>query len=116
MRASLFISYFTGSDSHFIKLEFMFSGTVMAGKPYIIDKLNAVVSYIIDEPSRRLDCLSFTRTASSISASNSIIAARIGASGCRLGIIKLPTGIEKFSTISPDCFSIFFTKIGFSFL
>ena len=67
-------------DFQGIKFEVRFSGTVMVSRPYIIDKLNAVVSYIIEEPSLKLACFSFTRTDSSIFASNSIIAAINGAS------------------------------------
>ena len=78
------------------------SATVNAGKPYIIVKLNAVVSYITEEPSLRLSCLSSIKTESLISASNSRIAAINGASGCLLGIIRLPFGIIKFSSIPPD--------------
>ena len=91
----------------------MFSGTVTASKPYIIVKLNAVVSYIIDEPSLKVASLSFLRTSSSISASNSNIAEINGASGCRLGIIMLPAGILNSSTISPVCFTTFLTLILF---
>ena len=59
----------------------MYSGTVTASNPYIIVKLKAVVSYIIDEPSLKVASLSFLRTSSSISASNSNIAEIKGASG-----------------------------------
>ena len=65
-------------------------GTVTAASPYIMLKFQAVVSYMSDEPSRKLRCRSSTRTDLRTSASNSSIAATKGASGCRLGIIKLP--------------------------
>ena len=44
-------------------------------------RLNAVVSYIIDEPFFKVTCLSSSKTDSFISASNSNIAAIKGASG-----------------------------------
>ena len=76
--------------------------TVTAGNPYIIVRFQAVVSYIIDDPFLRVFCRSSIRTDFLSSASNSIIAAMSGASGCRFGIIKLPGGIVKSFFISPD--------------
>ena len=97
MTAVSLISILVGEGVHLSKLVFIFSGTVIADNPYIIEKLKAVVSYIIDEPSLRFFCLSSINTSLSISASNSNIAEIKGASGCLLGIIKLPFGIRKSS-------------------
>ena len=91
--ASSVISLMIWFGSHLTRLDSIFSPTVKASSPYIIVKLKAVVSYIIDEPFFNLFCLSSNRTASSMSASNSNIAAIRGASGWRLGIIMLPEGI-----------------------
>ena len=114
--ASSLTSIEVTEDSQTSKFELIFSETVIASRPYTIEKLNAVVSYIIEEPSLRTLCFSSISTSSSISASNSIIAAIRGASAWRFGIIILPGGIVKFSSISPVCFKIFFTRIGLLFL
>ena len=78
---------------HSFKPTSRLEGTVTASSPYIIVKLNAVVSYIIDDPSLRFLSLSSAKTDSIMSASNSKIAAINGASGCKFGIIILPAGI-----------------------
>ena len=78
---------------HSFKPTSRLDGTVTASSPYIIVKLNAVVSYIIDDPSLRFLSLSSAKTDSLMSASNSKIAAINGASGCKFGIIILPAGI-----------------------
>ena len=89
-----FIAIFEEEGSQLTRFLSICSRAVTAGSPYIIVKLNAVVSYIIEEPSLRFSCRSSIRTDSSISASNSNIAFMRGASGCLFGIIKLPSGIS----------------------
>ena len=99
-----------------LKLPFRSWGTVIAGNPNIIVKLNAVVSYIIDEPFFILFCFSSINTSSSISASNSSIAEISGASGWLFGIIILPGGIAYSLIVMPFCFNASETFIGLSFL
>ena len=79
--ASSFTSIVMGEGSHSSRSSLRNSGTVIASKPYIIVKLKAVVSYMIDEPFFKVACLSLLRTSLSISASNSRIAETKGASG-----------------------------------
>ena len=114
--ASLLTSITSGEGFQGFKFDLISWGTVKAGNPYIIVRLNAVVSYIIDDPFLILFCFSSIKTSSSISASNSRIADIIGASGWLFGTIILPTGIVYSSSITPFCFSAFETLIGLSFL
>ena len=79
--ASSLTSIISSAGDQTSKLDLSSCGTVIAGKPNIIVKLNAVVSYIIEEPFLILFCFSSMRTSSSISASNSSIADIRGASG-----------------------------------
>ena len=114
--ASWLISNDSGEGVQSVKLSFKSWGTVIAGNPNIIVKLNAVVSYIIDEPFFILFCFSSISTSSSISASNSRIAETRGASGWLFGIIILPVGIVYSLTVTPFCFSTLETFIGLLFL
>ena len=100
---------------HEIRFLFRCIGIVKASNPYIIVKLNAVVSYIIEEPFFKVACRSLTRTSLSISASNSNIADTNGASGCLFGIIILPMGITNSFNTSPVCFKAPSTLISLVF-
>ena len=84
----------------------MFSGTETAERPNIIEKLNAVVSYIIDEPSRKFSCLSSSKTDSLISASNSNIAEIRGASGCLFGMIVFSSFLNWIGSDTNPMFSM----------
>ena len=77
-------------------------------------KFHAVVSYISDEPSRNVRCRSSTSTDFFTSASNSKIAATNGASGWRLGTIRLPAGISRSLASSPNCVVAAVTVMGLS--